>query len=105
MFYDWQQKNILQGPSASNLNRSILAWGPGKLAQLLTTLALTEDLGLDPCAQMVAHSYLQLLFQRIQHPLQASVGIRHVSVAHICMQAITHMHTRKAKANKSAFFF
>lgn len=54
MFYDWQQENILQGPSASNLNRNILAWGLGKLAQLLTTLALTEDLGLVPYAQMVA---------------------------------------------------
>lgn len=104
MVYDWQQENILYGPSASNLNRSILAWGPGKLAQLLTTLALAEDLGSVPCTWTVAHSYRQLLVQRIQHPLQASVGTRHVYGAHICMQASTHMHTRKAKANKSVFF-
>jgi hypothetical protein len=60
--------------------------------QLGALAALAEDPGLTPRAHKAAHNHLWVQFQGIRHPLQPSVGTRHVYAAQTYTQVSIHTH-------------
>lgn len=73
--------------------------GMGQISEWVRAgVAFAEDKGLIYRPQMVAHSYVQLHFQRIQYSRLTSKGTRHICGTHIHMQ-ITHTHTYNNKIN------
>ena len=61
-------------------------------SQWLRAFGLVEDLGLLPGKHMVPNSFLELLFQKIQCPLNVSEGTGHAVGTQICMTVNDYTH-------------